>query len=474
MNRISNTMSAAARRTINGVVGLAGLAIASSTFLAATASAQVTLDWVAQSGGLALAVDSAGSVSTSYGVQNPGGDIFVTKHDAEGNLLWQVSFDQTDSTKWELPTWMATDSEDNILVSGRRYSGISNPVSAASVLMKFSPSGELIWRKVFESDFDGSSTRRCLVDADDNIYVLGIGSGPPGFVTKVKKFAPDGSTVWNYFNAAGIGAPINFKLTPDNHILIVGRGTVGSINGFAKITLDGQEVWSIAGINSLTVGDAAGDAFGNTYLVNGKYVANPSQSLIRKVGPGGVQIWEKEHTITGMRIEVGTDQRPVVCGMPNSGSFGAAFLKTDENGSLLWANLDADGPLGLLLHAQMLMDEENSAYLAAGTLFEMAVCKVRADGSSAWTQTMPGGYANAMAFSDDQSALYVVGGITTARLLNDLQQVLGDLNGDGTVDAADLGILLGAWGSAGGAADLNDDGIVDAADLGILLGSWTV
>ncbi|MEY2713314.1 MAG: Dockerin type domain, partial [Planctomycetota bacterium] len=48
----------------------------------------------------------------------------------------------------------------------------------------------------------------------------------------------------------------------------------------------------------------------------------------------------------------------------------------------------------------------------------------------------------------------------------------GDLNGDGVVDGADLGILLTGWGGSG-AADLNGDGVVDGADLGILLTSWT-
>lgn len=48
-----------------------------------------------------------------------------------------------------------------------------------------------------------------------------------------------------------------------------------------------------------------------------------------------------------------------------------------------------------------------------------------------------------------------------------------DLNADGRVDGADLGILLGAWGAcAGCAADLNADGRVDGADLGMLLGAW--
>jgi hypothetical protein len=47
-----------------------------------------------------------------------------------------------------------------------------------------------------------------------------------------------------------------------------------------------------------------------------------------------------------------------------------------------------------------------------------------------------------------------------------------DLNGDGGVDGTDLGLLLGAWGTANPAADLNDDGVVDGTDLGLLLGAW--
>jgi len=46
----------------------------------------------------------------------------------------------------------------------------------------------------------------------------------------------------------------------------------------------------------------------------------------------------------------------------------------------------------------------------------------------------------------------------------------GDMNGDGVTDGADLGVLLGAWGTAG--ADLNADGVTDGADLGVLLGAW--
>ncbi|MBL9119614.1 MAG: FG-GAP repeat protein [Phycisphaerae bacterium] len=47
----------------------------------------------------------------------------------------------------------------------------------------------------------------------------------------------------------------------------------------------------------------------------------------------------------------------------------------------------------------------------------------------------------------------------------------GDLNDSGTVDAADLAILLGQWGSSG-SADLNGNGVIEGGDLAILLGAW--
>jgi hypothetical protein len=48
-----------------------------------------------------------------------------------------------------------------------------------------------------------------------------------------------------------------------------------------------------------------------------------------------------------------------------------------------------------------------------------------------------------------------------------------DLNGDGEVNGADLGLVLAAWGSADAAADFDDDGVVGASDLGLLLAMWT-
>jgi hypothetical protein len=47
-----------------------------------------------------------------------------------------------------------------------------------------------------------------------------------------------------------------------------------------------------------------------------------------------------------------------------------------------------------------------------------------------------------------------------------------DLDGNGSVAAADLSMLLSAWGGIGGPADLDGDGSVAASDLAILLSAW--
>ncbi|MFO0872734.1 MAG: hypothetical protein U0575_02005 [Phycisphaerales bacterium] len=58
------------------------------------------------------------------------------------------------------------------------------------------------------------------------------------------------------------------------------------------------------------------------------------------------------------------------------------------------------------------------------------------------------------------------------------EPTIGDLDGNGVIDGADVGLLLGAWGACPVpptrcAADINGDGAVDGADLGVLLQTWT-
>lgn len=53
------------------------------------------------------------------------------------------------------------------------------------------------------------------------------------------------------------------------------------------------------------------------------------------------------------------------------------------------------------------------------------------------------------------------------------QTDLADVNGDGSVDGADLAIVLSAWGSDLPTADVNGDGNVDGTDLAVVLSAWS-
>ncbi|MFZ7115866.1 MAG: T9SS type A sorting domain-containing protein [Bacteroidota bacterium] len=384
-------------------------------FISSDLFAQVSVDWYNYPGGVAVATNNNFDVYTVNWDYNPAGDITLTKRDSAGNIVWETAYDNLDNTRHEVATWVETDNSGNILVSGTIRSGFSSPVNAASVLMKFDSSRVLLWRVVFENSFDGSSTKKVLVDANDNSYVLGLGMGTNGIVTKVKKFDPSGNSVWSYFDTSGVGAPLNIKFTPDSNLLIIARTTTGNLNGYSKIDLNGNHIWTTAGITSNTSGDACGDSQGNTYLVNGEYVISNSGSVLQKLAANGTQIWTDTNSITAYRVEVGNDDSPVICGFPNSGTPGAAFIKYDNAGNILWQNLDGDGPsYALLLHAQMKMDIDNAIYLAAGTLTEMAICKVNSFGIFEWTAAIPGSYANAFDFNTKE-VIYVVGG-TTAKI----------------------------------------------------------
>jgi len=63
------------------------------------------------------------------------------------------------------------------------------------------------------------------------------------------------------------------------------------------------------------------------------------------------------------------------------------------------------------------------------------------------------------------------------RTASDIQTVtvnvdLGDLSGDGVVDAADMAVVLNNWGMVTATGDVNSDGVVDGTDLAELLNNW--
>lgn len=81
--------------------------------------------------------------------------------------------------------------------------------------------------------------------------------------------------------------------------------------------------------------------------------------------------------------------------------------------------------------------------------------------------TLPNGVRTFILVSDNNFAATQI-----TQFLLFAESASPDLNGDGSVDAGDLGILLGNW-ATDGVGDIDLSGGVDAADLGILLAAWS-
>jgi hypothetical protein len=66
------------------------------------------------------------------------------------------------------------------------------------------------------------------------------------------------------------------------------------------------------------------------------------------------------------------------------------------------------------------------------------------------------------------------GALTHESARNVICDLCPDLDGDGTIGGADLGLVLANWGPVGAlpAADLNGDSRVDGADLALILSAW--
>jgi outer membrane protein assembly factor BamB len=87
-----------------------------------------------------------------------------------------------------------------------------------------------------------------------------------------------------------------------------------------------------------------------------------------------------------------------------------------------------------------------------------------------WSLTVPNLNQGGPVLAGDGTLLVAGNGTNLVAYRTEPACADADLDCDGTVGPADLGLLLGAWGTDG--ADLDGDGVTGSSDLAILLGAW--
>jgi hypothetical protein len=224
-------------------------------------------DWAAQFSGnnyaqnLAVTTDNDGNVFTTgyfsgivdfdpgVGTSNlsaAGGDIFVSKLDASGALVWVK---QIGSIGDEIGWAIATDNSSNVYVTGSFLGTVdfdpgAGTASVASVnandvfVLKLAGNGDFDWVKTFGS-MDNEEGNCIKVDASENVYISGIfNNGPidmdPGagtfnlsgfYDTFILKLDVNGDFVWakKFTNPIDIVHIYGFEFDDSGNIYTTGR-----------------------------------------------------------------------------------------------------------------------------------------------------------------------------------------------------------------------------------------------------------
>ena len=110
--------------------------------------------------------------------------VFVVKHDQTGVVEWTRAITNTDPNDWVVGHGMDVDSEGNIIVGGTAIDTIlvdgayathvaNAQGTEAMFIIKFSPTGAVLWSVDVESTAFGSELMSLVVDPSDNVWFCG-------------------------------------------------------------------------------------------------------------------------------------------------------------------------------------------------------------------------------------------------------------------------------------------------------------
>lgn len=203
--------------------------------------------------------------------------IYTQKLSSQGDLIWEDSVSTNLPNNYHSTTWVGTDSEDNIIVVGYRYtlSG-SNEVPNAIKVLKYSNTGNLIYNITLDGVFgSGANTNlgyknKAEIDENNNLYIGAVGTTdinePSGFL--LLKFDTDGNLLWERRKVFTSIHGIRNMNYDNGKIALTGVTTFSELNNAIAVwDASGTELWSINNGNTdqTWATDIVLDDSGNAY-----------------------------------------------------------------------------------------------------------------------------------------------------------------------------------------------------------------
>lgn len=270
-------------------------------------------------------------------------DLFITKYDTLGNLLWEVIIEGEAH-----PTDLKTDSNGDLIITGSFWNsidfdpGFGSCVFTANVCpdifwLKLDSLGQYIWAKKVGADYIYENSSEMDIDSMGNIYTTGSFYG-------TVDFDPDTSSVYNLTSYSDENDVFIIKL--DANGAFMWAHSLGSYaNDYStSITIDKEENLYISGQFSGLVDFDPGPA---VHQLNG--LSQSFHGFILKLTSTGEFIWVHELKVYEIN-EISTDNSNNVylTGLfqgevdfdPGTNSF---FLESIDRNNAFLSKLDADG-----------------------------------------------------------------------------------------------------------------------------------
>ena len=251
------------------------------------------------------------------------------------------------------------------------------------------------------------------------------------------------------------------------------------VNDYSVIT-DNRQTLLVQQVEALELDGAEVDAIG----VQGHFGSVPRGEVVLKrldnVAASGKPIWITEYDTNTSDAEDRAEALETV--------YRAAFSHPAVDGILMWgfwAGAHHQGADGAIIDLDWSLNAAGERYLSLREEWR----------TEAQQETDAQGRLTVRGFHGTYTVHGVIDGVRQSHLV-DLEpgkdpfsitltaetstpclSCSADLNGNGQVDSADLGLLLALWGSCASEkdacpGDLDLDGLVNAADLGLLLSYW--
>jgi uncharacterized delta-60 repeat protein len=299
---------------------------------------------------------------------------------------------------------MVLDGNGNVYITGKSYSSQN---SYDLITLKYSPSGALLWSKIYDTGLEEEGVSITIGNDPVNIYVTGEIKDDNNTYKKIVtiKYDSEGTELWSevYFNGC---CDIPERIRTDNSGNVYVAGLSSSINNcredyiLIKYSSAGSLLWSrrYTGDNSSSIDkafDIATDEDGNCYITGVKSQSGGSEKCdiaTIKYNFGGEQQWiriysgsEDENDIP-RSIKTDASGNVIIAGSAQGDNL---LIQYDRNGDINWVKT-APYP-GDEEYLDMELDNNNNIYLTgyyphSGSGNDFKTCKYSQNGTLLWSE----------------------------------------------------------------------------------------